>query len=314
MTENGTEMRTDYAELLSRAKRILHGLRKLGLQPQDKVIFQFQQNENFIPVFWACILGGYISVPVGVAASYDDTNADTLKLYNIWEMLDRPIIVTDVSLEQEIRKLELVWGVEGIEIASAESLHTYEEAIELHESNEQDFVLFLFTSGSTGMPKCVRHHNHSIVARTMATAQMHNFDQEEVLLNWMPLEHVGGLVMFHILGVYLGCRQVLPRVEAFMAKPLDWLSWMDTYQVTLTWAPNFAFSLINDLKEEMEQRSWDLSSVKHILNGEKRLSPKRPSNSYACSINIICVQIACSLHSGCPKLHPASFFSRLTEG
>ncbi|WP_052452949.1 SDR family NAD(P)-dependent oxidoreductase [Paenibacillus polymyxa] len=274
LTENGTEMRTDYAELLSRAKRILHGLRKLGLQQQDKVIFQFQQNENFIPVFWACILGGYISVPVGVAASYDDTNADTLKLYNIWEMLDRPIIVTDVSLEQEIRKLELVWGVEGIEIASAESLHNYEEAIELHESNEQDFVLFLFTSGSTGMPKCVRHHNHSIVARTMATAQMHNFDQEEVLLNWMPLEHVGGLVMFHILGVYLGCRQVLPRVEAFMAKPLDWLSWMDTYQVTLTWAPNFAFSLINDLKEEMEQRSWDLSSVKHILNGGEAIVAK----------------------------------------
>lgn len=272
--DDGSERYISYRELLADAKRILRGLRTLGLKPQDKVIFQFNKNENFVPVFWACVLGGFVSVPVGTALSYKENNADTSKLLNIWTMLNRPAILTDASLVEEVANLKKLWPTDELVIAAAEDLREYDEEQDVHVYGEEDYVLFLFTSGSTGKPKCVRHKNRSIVSRTMATVQRHAFQPEEVLLNWMPLEHVGGLVMYHILGVNLGCLQLLPRIDAFISQPLNWLKWMDAYKVTLTWAPNFAFSLINELEADLNQGQWDLSSVRHILNGGEAIVSK----------------------------------------
>ncbi|WPS88765.1 SDR family NAD(P)-dependent oxidoreductase [Brevibacillus halotolerans] len=272
--DNGDEIETSYRQLFEQAKRLLKGLRNMGIKPQDRVIFQFQKNQNYVPMFWACVLGGFITVPVATSTSYAEKNADTMKLYNIWNMLDKPVIITDEDLLEEVNKLSAVWETEEFVISTAEQLMNNDEEQEFYAYQEEDFVLYLLTSGSTGLPKCVQHRNASLVARSMATAQFNQFDSEEVLLCWMPLEHVGGLVMYHILGVYLACQQILPRVDSFISQPLNWLHWMDKYKATLTWAPNFAFSLVNDQEKAIEEGSWDLSSVKHILNGGEAIVAK----------------------------------------
>lgn len=55
---DGSEIVQSYSALMEEAERILAGLRKLGLKPQDKVIFQLDLSQDFIPAYWACILGG----------------------------------------------------------------------------------------------------------------------------------------------------------------------------------------------------------------------------------------------------------------
>ncbi|MEB3232299.1 MAG: hypothetical protein VKJ64_14920, partial [Leptolyngbyaceae bacterium] len=57
LTSSGTETKQSYADLQADAERILAGFRSLGLQPQDKVIFQLELTEDIIPAFWGCILG-----------------------------------------------------------------------------------------------------------------------------------------------------------------------------------------------------------------------------------------------------------------
>ena len=39
------------------------------------------------------------------------------------------------------------------------------------------------------------------------------------------------------------------------------------YRVTITWAPNFAFGLVNARQDELAKRRWDLSALRFILNG-----------------------------------------------
>ncbi|MFD1052522.1 AMP-binding protein, partial [Kibdelosporangium lantanae] len=129
-----------------------------------------------------------------------------------------------------------------------------------------DPVINLLTSGSTGVPKCVQHRNHSISARTWATARANGFDEHEVSLNWMPLDHVGGMVMFNVRDVFLGCEHVNATTEAFVARPLSWLDWTERYRATNTWAPNFAFALVNDQAEAIAAGSWDLSTLRNICN------------------------------------------------
>lgn len=69
---DGTEINQSYAELLEEAERILGGLRNCGLKPQDKVIIQLELNQDLLPAFWGCILGGFIPAIAPVAPTYNE--------------------------------------------------------------------------------------------------------------------------------------------------------------------------------------------------------------------------------------------------
>src|SRR5262249_36588500 len=59
-----------YAALVESATRILGGLQVLGLRPFDRVVFQLERHRDFIELFWACVLGGFVPVPLAVPAGY----------------------------------------------------------------------------------------------------------------------------------------------------------------------------------------------------------------------------------------------------
>ena len=116
--------------------------------------------------------------------------------------------------------------------------------------------------------------HRSLLSRSAATARMNGFTQEDVSLNWFPLDHVGGIVMFHVRDVYLCCRQAHVPTESLLQNPLKWLDCIERHRVTITWAPNFAYGLINAQAEELAQRRWDLSSLRFILNAGEAIVAK----------------------------------------
>ena len=73
--------------------------------------------------------------------------------------------------------------------------------------------------------------------------------------------------MWHLRDVVLGCWQVHAPTEYILLDPLRWLDAIDSYRVTNTWAPNFAYGLVCDRVEESSQRQWDLSCIRYFLNG-----------------------------------------------
>ncbi|MEV8515128.1 ATP-binding cassette domain-containing protein [Dactylosporangium sp. NPDC051484] len=85
--------------------------------------------------------------------------------------------------------------------------------------------------------------------------------------NWMPLDHVGGLVMFHVRDVYLGCHQVHARIEWVLEDPLRWLAAISEHRCDTTWAPKSAFGLVVDRAVDIAGRDWDLSRLRYIMNG-----------------------------------------------
>jgi acyl-CoA synthetase (AMP-forming)/AMP-acid ligase II len=70
VSPDGVEDHQSYPKLLEQAERVLAGLRQLGLQPGDKVLFQFDRNRDFLSAFWGCVLGGFIPAPLAVAPTY----------------------------------------------------------------------------------------------------------------------------------------------------------------------------------------------------------------------------------------------------
>ncbi|MEK4684560.1 amino acid adenylation domain-containing protein [Bacillus sp. FSL M8-0256] len=274
LKEGGRTLTQTYPELLTSAERILSGLRAAGLSNGDQVLLQLKDHQDFITVFWGCILGGIIPTPVSVPPVYDEVNQGVNKLKGVFQLQNEPFIITNEASAGDIAGLRQTFEAKVVPILTIETLLAYEPDEQHYEPEPDEPVLQLLSSGSTGVPKCIRHHHQSILSRIMAFEQVNGFTHEDVSLNWMPLDHVGGIVMFHVHDVYLGCQQISPSIDQFIERPMVWLDWVETYGVTRTWAPNFAFAMMNEYEDDIRKGNWDLSTLTYIMNAAEAVVPK----------------------------------------
>ncbi|WP_228919680.1 non-ribosomal peptide synthetase [Streptomyces sp. DH20] len=263
---DGSEHRRTYASLVPEASRVLAGLRRAGLRPGDQVILQCDVTEDFLAVLWGCVLGGFVAVPLTVPASYDTPSAALTKLEGIWRMLGRPWIVCSAGREAGLRAVAAQQDWPGPRITTADALREAPEDHDWHPAGPDDLLLMLMTSGSTGLPKAVRLTHRNVLTRSAATEQMNGLGADDVSLNWIPLDHVTGVVMFHLRDVYLGCRQVHAPTSWILQDPLRWMDLADRHRVTVTWAPNFAFGLLAEQAHRFTGRAWDLSPMRLVMN------------------------------------------------
>ena len=274
-----------YGQLIERARRVGSLLKAKSAEAGKPAIIQLEDNQQFLAAFWACILEGIVPVPLATAPSYEQESNATRMLENVWQMLESPLVITDSSRTNEIKALlERAGGeanVVAIEEAGEAEAGTAEE-LKLDEDEggaEPDtLALMLFTSGSTGKPKGVQLSHGNLISRSQATAQLNSFTSEDVSLNWMPLTHVGGIVMFHLRDVFTACKQIQVPISEILAEPLRWLDLIDKYEATVTWAPNFAYGLVNEelerarANDDGKARSWNLSRMRFILNGGEAIN------------------------------------------
>ncbi|WP_224242629.1 non-ribosomal peptide synthetase [Hyalangium gracile] len=266
LSKDGSERFERYPELLRRASRTVTGLRARGLRPGEPVLLLLDDPAAFLGGFWGVTLAGGIPVPLTIPPSFEPSNGNVRKIGHAWRMLEKPLLLTEPTLVAAARGLEQSLELEGLRVASLGELEAHEPTSEFHAPAPETTALLLLTSGSTGLPKAVTQTHQSLTDWLLATEVCHGFDSREVSVNWMPLDHVGGIVMFHLRDVWLGARQVHAHTAYVLEEPLRWMELISRHRATITWAPNFAYGLINERAATIAEKSWDLSSLRFILN------------------------------------------------
>jgi|GEM_PF-1036535 len=263
--ENSTSS-VSYAELRDQAIELLRGFSGAGLKPGSPVIFQIADNREFLQAFWACVLGGMIPVPMSLIT--DSGSKELERFEGIWKSLEcAPVLSSGSQTEVLVNLLKPLQSA-GLKIIDLHGLGSDETGkVELHQVEPDDIALIMLTSGSTGVPKGVPLTHRNLISRSIASVQLHGFDRSMVTLNWMPLDHVAGLIYFHLRDLYLGCKQIHVQADVVLGNPTFWLDLLETHQVNVTFAPNFAFGLVCKDEELILRSHWDLSSVQLILNG-----------------------------------------------
>ncbi|MFH8258791.1 SDR family NAD(P)-dependent oxidoreductase [Streptomyces roseolus] len=254
----GEAVRLTYGELRERAARVAKGLRGAGVRPGDPVLLPAGDSEEFLTAFWACQLSGAVAVPCAPVTAEAGVSAAE-RLQYVWELLQEPVIVTSdpTSVPPAVRERARLHGLDALtEAEPAAPAAIRPDAV----------AVMLLTSGSTGMPKLVTQTHAAILSMTAAARATLGLGADDVSVNWFPLDHVVGLLMCHVRDVYLCCEDVHVPTDAVLGDPLRWLDLLTRYRATLTWAPNFAFSLIGARAGDLGNRDWDLSRVRSIIN------------------------------------------------
>ncbi|MEN9869387.1 MAG: hypothetical protein RLZZ171_370, partial [Cyanobacteriota bacterium] len=248
-----------YSDLLATAERVLAGLRRRNLQPQDRVILQLQDPRHFFVCLWGCFLGGFVPIPLGIKLNGDR------RIEQAWELCSPSVVIADKDIA-DLATLQV------------EDLLGNNRDRHWHQGNLDDLALLLLTSGSTGKPKGVMLSARNLIASVYGMATVNQLSQQDITLNWMPLEHVASLVMFHLTEVYLGCQQIQVKSEFILQNTLQWLDLIHQYRVSATWSPNFAYNLVNQqLERNLDQtvrHNWDLSCLRWMGNGAEAVVGK----------------------------------------
>jgi len=271
-----------YAELLERAERICGGLRRAGLLPGGRVVLLLERADAVLPAFWGCLLGGFVPLIMEVPASLERSNPTFERVCRVSEMLGAPAgerVPAGVLIVVEPERLAIAEAVmvelpaTSVRVASLAAL-VEAPADPLHHRPTLDELAFLcFSSGSTGVPKCIMLTHRCVIARNAAVNQHNDHRSDDVNLNWLPFDHIGS-VTEHIRSMQLYCALVYVDKEQILEQPLRLLDVIDRQRVTHTWGPNFSYALIHDALASGGESShaWDLSCVRFLISGGEAAS------------------------------------------
>lgn len=266
LDKRGTARMLSYAELYQEATQLCAGLQHAGLEAGDRVVLQLADARDVIVAFWGCILAGVVPVPLNTAPYYNRPNSQTDRLISALTRFRCRAVLAAPELYEPLSALLGTLDTVSSAVINLDNCHSVDLPPRIHAPNPDDAAAMFLTSGSTGEAKGIVQSHAAMLAMADATIQMNGFTRDDVTLNWMSLDHAGSLVFLGVMPLALGARQIHVPIDYVLKEPTRWLDLIDTWRASITWAPNFVFSLLLDRRAELPARSWDLTCMRFMVN------------------------------------------------
>jgi iturin family lipopeptide synthetase A len=278
INSDSNETFTSYNELYENSFNVLYNLQLMGIKSGQELLFLVEDNEKFIKIFWACIIGGIIPVPVPIG----NTDEDKEKIINIWKKLKNPSLITDsktLSILQEhfTKRSDIISDIENKTIF-LEKIEEKQGMAIVDDISRDNAAYIQFSSGSTGNPKGVVLTHENLLVNINAIINSANVNATDSWLSWVPLTHNMGLIAFHMVPIVANINQyVMPNV-LFIKQPFLWLKKASEHKVATLGSPNFGYKhFLDHFKPEMVE-NLELSHIRAVFNGAE------PINSELCDV------------------------------
>jgi fatty-acyl-CoA synthase len=263
--QRGEETGYTFGEIEAATASIAANLQALGLSKGDRIGLVAPEPEHFVLTFLAAIRAGIVPVPIyppyyiGSLDTYVTQSTAILRSARPRALVAAGRVIG--VLEQVAR------NVDSIEhVVTAESLRNAGPPMRQCTIDPDDTAFLQYTSGSTTEPRGVIVTHRSVVSNVhcfMGEA-LHADAATDKGVSWLPLYHDMGLVGFVLGPIYWGVSVVFIPTLRFIKSPSLWIETLHAHRATITFAPNFAFSLLLRRARAEDLRRWDLSAVKAI--------------------------------------------------
>ncbi|WP_254538505.1 class I adenylate-forming enzyme family protein [Halomarina litorea] len=247
-----------YAEWDGLVTRVANGLLDAGLSPGDHLSVMTKDSVEQLTLLFAAAELGVLFNPISYRApagrlSYvlDHAEADAFvfdeaALDTVREVESATLPALLVGRNASFQESEPYGTLTG---GSTESPHIHVTA--------DDAALLLYTSGTTGTPKGVRHTHRNVVLSDLACLPYNRLRPSDTNLALGPLYHVGPLLANFMPALHVGATNVIQRDF----DPATTLDYVESEGVTAMWGVPTHF---NDLVSEPDVADRDVSDVRMI--------------------------------------------------
>lgn len=264
-----------YRQVYLEALKVLYNLQLQGLKAGDELIIQIRDTDSklFIHIFWACILGKIIPVPVSVTH-----RENALKVLKIFRQLKNPKAIVNEKCLEGLEKFIIGTSFsESLEKLEASSIPideiTKDRGLGKVEVIKQEDIAFIqFSSGSTGDPKGVVLTHKNLLTNIGDIIESFKGTERDSTYSWMPLTHDMGMIGLHMLPLVFNINQYLMSTSLFVKNPVLWIKKINEHRATITAASNFGFRYFLDKLKDTEYPEWDLSCIRKVFNGAEPIS------------------------------------------
>lgn len=255
----GEEMLT-FAEVNARANRYGRALHAVGARPAARVALLINNSISSIPIDFACAKAGLNRVPLNGRLSFEEH-------VRMVREADCRFLIYDAELAERARQLKsAVDGLEAYGLGVGDQGRNLDSLAALqpperpdYQPQPSDYVLTLYTSGTTGVLKAAQH-TQATFAAVCRNVLLNLFPArpDDVMLHAASLIHASGAFVMP-LWIRGGCSVVLPGFA-----PASYLAAIQRHRVT---AINLVPTMMQMLLEAPELDTHDVSSLERIIYG-----------------------------------------------
>ena len=187
--------------------------------------------------------------------------AQLLTLPRLAQNLDPgvPFTVTECPIH-EYEKFESLFSVE-LNITQVEKLRSSSAG-----ADAPDDALFLqFSGGTTGEQKCVVVTAPMLVNQLDRLGKTLDFHEQDSVVSWLPMYHDMGLIACFWLPLWNRAASTQFAAADWLMHPGLLFDFLNKFQATFCWLPNFAFAYLAAQKERVD-RHVNLAHVRAFIN------------------------------------------------
>jgi acetyl-CoA synthetase len=272
-----TEVLT-FEDMVKGANKAANGLRALGIQKGDRVfVFLERVPECYFTVFGTLKLGAVIG-PL-FSAFGPDAVKDRLEDSGARVLVTSPDLWAKVShIRAELPALEHVVLVTRRHKAEAgDGIVLWEEAVanqsdefETVDTDNEDYSVMHYTSGTTGKPKGAAHVHNAIIGQYATGKYVLDFHEDDIY--WCTADP--GWVTGTSYGMFAPWSNGVTSLVyegGFSAN--TWYSLIDKYKVTVWYTAPTAIRMLMKAGDEVPKKH-DLSSLRYTMSVGEPLNPE----------------------------------------
>lgn len=251
-----------YAQFDTNSNQVAQGLLNFGIKKDSRIAYLAKNTDYFFEILNGGLKSGSVTVGVNwrltaeeVAYVLEDSKSELVFVSSdFFEIID--------SIKDKVSSLKNIIAIDGSHSNWLNYVQWRDSQKDLDpyiESNENDDVVQLYTSGTTGNPKGVQLTNRNFSSATESTLQVVPITYESPCMVCMPVYHVAG-TNFGIWGLLQGCKNIIiPEVDPGLI-----LNLVEKERIELTmWVPAVILFLI----QHPNASKTDFSSLKLVLYG-----------------------------------------------
>lgn len=259
-------LRLSYREVVTKAQAVAAELQKQG-KKGDHILLLFPAGIEFVISLYACFLSGMVAIP---AYPPRRKKVDPRFLSILQDARPSTILATR-QIHNDLEKLDLDGaGLNDINLLVYESIREDQFGEWKNpQINKDDLLLLQYTSGSTGTPKGIMVSHGNMIHNSECIKRSFGFDENMIVVNWLPNFHDMGLIGNLIQPAYVGGSVVTMTPIRFIQEPLNWLKAITKYKGTCSGAPNFAYDYCAEKISIDKVESLDLSTLNVLYNGSE---------------------------------------------
>ena len=200
-----------YSELQDGARRVAALLKSKGVKSGDRVGLVLPNVPSFPVLFYGALAIGAVVVPMNPLLKGRE-----VKYY--LEDSGASIVFAWKDMAEEAAKGASEVGIECVEVGLdfAKVLGQHDPDEQVVDRNDDDTVVLLYTSGTTGQPKGAELTHHSMNTNAATSAEtLVELTEHDVVMGCLPLFHVFGLTCGLNASILKGsCLTLIPRFDA----------------------------------------------------------------------------------------------------